>query len=191
MSSNLQVDWSKLPQPVDDGGADHLVGTAVAEVSLQATNGKSVQLVDLKGRSVIYIYPMTAQPDTPLPDDWDFIPGARGCTPQSCAFRDHYDDLKQLGVDHLYGMSTQATKIQQEAKQRLHLPFELLTDSGLNFAKAMNLPTFKVDNMTLLRRLTLIMGDGVIEAAFYPVFPPDQSVQDVMKWLSDNPRAEN
>ncbi|WP_208350723.1 peroxiredoxin [Pseudaestuariivita rosea] len=178
------VDWSRLPAPEDDGGADHLSGAAVPSVSLAATDGGFVDLSKLVGLTVVYIYPRTGQPDTPLPDGWNMIPGARGCTPQSCAFRDHFADLKAVGVDHLFGLSTQDTAYQSDAAHRLHLPFPLLSDEGLKLADAMRLPRFQVDGLTLLKRLTLILRDGVVVRHFYPVFPPDRNAADVIDWLN-------
>ena len=179
-----EVDWSQLPRPEDDGAAAHLAGLAVGPVSLPATDGSNVDLSALKGQVVLYIYPMTGRPDTPLPDGWDGIPGARGCTPQSCAFRDHYAELKTLGVDHLFGLSTQTTDYQTEAAERMHLPFPLLSDANLAFTSALRLPTFDVDGMTLLKRMALILRDGKVVKVFYPVFPPDRNAADVIEWLS-------
>ncbi len=173
-----------LPVPADDGACDHLPGMALPPVSLPATNGRVVDLETLTGRTIVYAYPRTGRPDGTLPDGWDAIPGARGCTPQSCAFRDHYADLQALGVD-VYGLSTQDTDYQQEAVERLHLPFPLLSDADLAFSQALHLPTFEVDDMTLLKRLTLVIHNGVIEHVFYPVFPPDRNAGDVIDWLKN------
>lgn len=186
MNNLNEVDWSQLPKPEDDGGADHLKGTHLPSVPLAATDGKTVDLSASKGLTVVYIYPMTGRPDTPLPDGWDGIPGARGCTPQSCAFRDHHNELKRLGVDCLFGLSTQASDYQREAVERLHLPFSLLSDTGLALGRAMKLPMFEVEALTLLKRLTLIIRDGTVEAVFYPVFPPDKAAEQIIGWLSDN-----
>lgn len=184
------VDWNKLPQPEDDGGADHLAAAQIPSVELTSTRGSSgnntVDLSTLQGRTVLYIYPMTARPDTPPPDGWDEIPGARGCTPQSCAFRDHMKELSALGVDHLFGLSTQTTTYQQEAAKRLHLPYPLLSDHQLRLQSALHLPTLTVDSNTLLKRLTMIIDNGTITHHFYPVFPPDRNVQDVIQWLHEN-----
>ncbi len=172
-----------LPVPVDDGACDHLVGMRLPLVPLLSTAGRIVNLAGLLGRTVVYCYPRTGQPDQDPPKGWNEIPGARGCTPQSCAFRDHYKQLKDLGTG-IFGLSTQDTEYQQEAVERLHLPFELLSDSELKFARALRLPTFEVESMTLIKRLTLIIFDGRIEKFFYPVFPPDQNAQEVIGWLS-------
>jgi peroxiredoxin len=177
-------DWSTIPAPEDDGAAKHLVGLKLPSVPLPATDGSTVDLATLAGRSVVYAYPRTGRPDTPNPDGWDAIPGARGCSPQSCAFRDHFQELRDLGVDHLYGLSTQTTEYQREAAERLHLPFAILSDEGLALANAIGLPTFETSGMTLLKRLTLVIRDGTVEHVFYPVFPPDRNAGDVVAWLS-------
>jgi peroxiredoxin len=149
---------------------------------LHATDGTAVNLAELKGRLVIYVYPMTGRPDVPLPDGWDGIPGARGCTPQSCGFRDHFGELKALGTG-VFGLSAQTTQYQSEARERLHLPFHLLSDPALLLKGAMGLPTFTVAGMELFKRLTLIAEDGKIRKVFYPVFPPDRNADDVLLWL--------
>jgi peroxiredoxin len=172
-----------IPPPADDGGARHLTGLALPSLALAATDGDRVDLSTLAGRTVLYIYPRTGVPGVPLPDGWDAIPGARGCTPQSCAFRDHYAELKGLGIAHLFGLSTQDADYQREAAQRLHLPFPLLSDAALSFTRALTLPTFSVDGMTLLKRMTLVIDDGVIAKVFYPVFPPDKNAEEVIAWL--------
>lgn len=182
--SLTSVDWSTIPAPADDGAADHLTGMALANVALPATTGDNIDLSALAGTLVLYIYPMTGRPDTPLPDGWDGIPGARGCTPQSCAFRDHFSDLQAHGVQHLFGLSTQDTGYQAEAAARLHLPFPLLSDADGRFGTAMSLPGMQVDGQHLHKRLTLIARDGVITKTFYPVFPPDQDAANVIGWLS-------
>jgi peroxiredoxin len=172
-----------IPAPQDDGAAKHLAGTMMPDIPLPATDGQSVNLSKLKGRTVLYIYPRTGVPGVDLPPGWDGIPGARGCTPQSCGFRDHFAELKRLGVAQLYGLSTQDTAYQQEAVNRLHLPFAILSDEKLALTKAMNLPTFVTSGMTLLKRMALVIDDGVIGKVFYPVFPPDKSAADVVAWL--------
>lgn len=177
-----------LPVPEDDGACVHLMGMALPAVALQATDGASVTLADLPGRTVVYCYPRTGKPGEPLPTGWDAIPGARGCTPQSCAFRDHYAELRSLGAA-VYGLSAQTTEDQREAAERLHLPFTLLSDAALAFATALRLPTFSVDGMTLIKRLTLILRDGRIEHVFYPVFPPDTNAAEVVRWLTEHPVA--
>jgi peroxiredoxin len=173
-----------LPVPRDDGACDHLSGMNVPPVPLRSTRGRMVDLAKLKGTTVVYIYPRTGRPDQELPTGWNAIPGARGCTPQSCAFRDHSQELKDLGVAELFGLSTQDTTYQQEAVGRLHLPFELLSDERLELARALKLPTFEVDGMRLIKRITLILRDGGIVKVFYPVFPSDANAGEVLHWLA-------
>jgi peroxiredoxin len=175
-----------LPVPIDDGQARHLPGLPVAPVLLSSTTGAAVDLSTLIGRTVVYGYPRTGRPDQAPLDGWDRIPGARGCTPQSCAFRDHHRELEALGV-RVFGLSTQDSVYQREAAARLHLPFPLLSDERLEFAAAMRLPTFDVQSLRLLKRITLIIRDGVVERVFYPVFPPDRNAQQVIDWLSAHP----
>ena len=178
---------SDLPRPVDDGACDHLAGLAMPPVRLPSTAGRLVDLGSLgPGRTVIYCYPRTGRPGEPLPTGWDAIPGARGCTPQSCAFRDHHRELADLGAE-VYGLSTQTTDYQREMAERLHLPFEVLSDARFALTDALRLPTFEVDGMRLIKRLTLIVGDGRIEHVFYPVFPPNESAAQVIDWLEDHP----
>jgi peroxiredoxin len=155
-------------------------------IALVSTAGRSVDLSTLKGRTVVYIYPRTGRPDQELPIGWNAIPGARGCTPQSCAFRDLHEEIKLAGAARVFGLSTQDTAYQREAAERLHLPFELLSDAKLAIATALKLPMFEVDGMKLIKRLTLIARDGTIEKVFYPVFPPDRNAADVLDWLSAN-----
>jgi peroxiredoxin len=175
-----------IPVPQDDGAARHLAGATLPDLALPATDGASVNLSRLRGRTVIYIYPRTGVPGVDPPTGWDQIPGARGCTPQSCAFRDHFDELTRLGVAHLYGLSTQDTAYQREAATRLHLPFALLSDEKLALANALRLPTFSVAGMTLLKRMALIVDDGRVAKVFYPVFPPDKNAADVLAWLQES-----
>jgi peroxiredoxin len=172
-----------LPVPVDDGAACHLTGLAVSDLALNATDGSQVNLAKLSGRTVVYAYPRTGEPGKPSIEGWDLIPGARGCTPQSCAFRDHYATLTALGVAQLYGLSTQDTDYQREAATRLHLPFSILSDADLKLTWALRLPTFTIAGLTLLKRLALVIDDGVISKVFYPVFPPDKNAEEVIDWL--------
>jgi len=173
-----------LPVPQDDGAARHLAGQRLPKLALQATDGSTIDLSGLPGRTVVYVYPRTGRPGVPAPDGWDAIPGARGCTPQSCGFRDHFAALQRLGVAQLYGLSTQDTVYQREAAERLHLPFSLLSDEKLVFANAMRLPMFEVEGMTLMKRLALVIDNGVVAKVFYPVFPPDRNAAEVIAWLS-------
>lgn len=172
-----------IPIPQDDGAARHLAGLRMPDLALPATDGAQVNLSKLPGRTVVYIYPRTGVPGQALPEGWDEIPGARGCTPQSCAFRDHFGELARLGVMHLYGLSTQGTAYQQEAASRLHLPFAILSDEKLALTKALKLPTFTAAGITLLKRMALVIDDGVITKAFYPVFPPDKNAEEVIAWI--------
>ena len=180
---NPNVLPADIPAPQDDGGARHLSGLKLPPVALVATDGSQVDLSKLGGRTVVYIYPRTGVPGQAPPDGWDAIPGARGCTPQSCSFRDHFAELKQLGVAHLFGLSTQDTGYQREAAERLHLPFPVLSDEGLELAHAIRLPTFTVAGMTLHKRMALVIDDGVVSKVFYPVFPPDKNAEEVIAWL--------
>lgn len=182
-SDNIYELPKDLPVPIDDGACDHLGGMKLPSIALSSTAGRTVDLAALTGRTVIYCYPRTGRPDQEPPQGWNEIPGARGCTPQSCAFRDHYRELQSLGAQ-VFGLSAQETDYQREAVERLHLPFELLSDAELNFADAVGLPTFEVDSLTLIKRLTLIIRDGTIEKVFYPVFPPDENAEHVIGWLS-------
>jgi peroxiredoxin len=172
-----------LPVPQDDGGARHLTGMALPDLDLPATDGSRINLARLKGRTVVYVYPRTGRPGQPLPEGWDGIPGARGCTPQSCGFRDHFADLKKLRVAQLFGLSTQPGDYQREAAERLHLPFAILSDADLKLTHALKLPTFEVAGMTLLKRMAWVIDDGRITKVFYPVFPPDKSAEEVVTWL--------
>lgn len=182
MSANYNALPAHLPAPVDDGAADHLTGLALPDLALPATDGQAVALGRLPGRWVIYLYPMTGQPGVPLPESWDEIPGARGCTPQSCAFRDHHAELRELGAG-VYGLSSQTSDYQREMRERLHLPFEILSDTALVLKAALKLPTFSTAGMELYKRLTLIARDGRIEKVFYPIFPSDRNAGDVLAWL--------
>jgi peroxiredoxin len=173
-----------LPAPIDDGATRRLAGMPVPSLALDATDGSQVDLAQLCGRSVVYAYPRTGRPGQTLPTGWDAIPGARGCTPQSCGFRDHYLELKAQGVAQVFGLSTQDTDYQREAVERLHLPFPLLSDAAFRLTNALGLPTFEVDGMRFIKRLTLVIDDGVITHVFYPVFPPDKSAAEVLAWLA-------
>jgi peroxiredoxin len=177
-----------LPVPEDDGAADHLPGTAVPHIVLPGTKGGGVALDQLgDGRTVLYIYPMTGRPGVDLPEGWNEIPGARGCTPEACGFRDHYGELRAAGAAGVYGLSSQRTAYQAELAERLALPFEILSDSGHELQRALDLPTFTVDGELLYKRLTLIVSGGRIEHVFYPIFPPDAHAAQVLEWLSAHP----
>jgi peroxiredoxin len=175
---------SNLPVPKDDGAARHLAGMRVPAITLSSTANRRVNLADLaRERTVIYCYPRTGAPGQPVPKGWDDIPGARGCTPESCGFRDHYHALQALHV-RVFGLSTQTTEYQREAVERLHLPFEILSDADFTFTNALRLPTFEFEGVRLLKRLTLVLADGKIEKVFYPVFPPDKHAEEVVAWLA-------
>ena len=185
----LAVDWSKISAPQDDGAARHLIGAALPPVGLLATNDAMVMLAELSGRTVVFGYPRTGEPGKiALVDDWDMIPGARGCTPQTCAFRDLFADLKAAGAQHVFGLSTQSNAYQSEMAGRLHLPFPVLSDEALELTCALDLPTMEVAGLVMIKRLALIIDDGRITHVFYPVFPPDRNAGDVLAWLKDNPR---
>ncbi len=178
---------SGLPVPVDDGAADHLPGRVLAPLRLRATGGGEVDLGALGvGRTVLFVYPRTGTPGEPLPTGWDDIPGARGCTPEACSFRDHHADLSSAGAA-LLGLSAQSGADQDEAAGRLGLPYPLLSDPELRLGAQLGLPTFSVDGMVLYRRLTLVIRDGAVEHVFHPVFPPDAHPARVLRWLREHP----
>jgi peroxiredoxin len=176
-----------LPRPVDEGDADHLKGMHMPKITLPSSSGRTVDLWELSApRVVIYAYPMTGVPGRPLPERWDLIPGARGCTPQTCNFRDHHQELAQLETC-VFGLSTQTTEYQREMAGRLKLPFEILSDAEFRLCDALRLPTFQVDGMRLMKRLTFVVRKSQIEQVFYPVFPPNESADRVLTWLREHP----
>jgi peroxiredoxin len=180
---------ANLPRPKDDGGARHLKGMVLPDLELPSTANRLVNLSKISApRIVVYAYPMTGQPGKALPAGWDDIPGARGCTPETCGFRDHHKDLAKLHAE-VFGVSTQSTAYQQEMVKRLEVPFEVLSDEQFAFTRALKLPTFTVDGMTLMKRLTLIVRDNHIEHVFYPVFPPDKHAEEVIAWLKKHQAA--
>ncbi|KAF0865505.1 peroxiredoxin [Pseudomonas sp. LD120] len=183
MRDMLSVDWSSIPAPEDDGAARHLRGLPVPGLLLPCTSGEAIDLSTLSGRTVVYVYPRTGRPDLPLLEGWNMTPGARGCTPQSCAFRDLAEELAAAGADNLFGLSTQDSAYQREAVERLHLPFALLSDAQGQLTEALALPMFELNATRFLKRLTLILNAGQIEEVFYPVFPPDQNARQVLAWL--------
>jgi peroxiredoxin len=182
MIKDLHTLPANLPIPLDDGACDHLVGRKLPSIALASTIGKAVDLSTHAGRLVIYFYPMLGRPDGPPLIGWNDIPGARGCTPQTCAFRDAHAELRQLGAE-VFGVSAQRLEDQQEAHARLHLPFELLNDAQLNLAQALKLPTFEYEGVRLIKRLTIVATAGIIRKVFYPVFPPNDNAREVMAWL--------
>jgi peroxiredoxin len=173
---------ANLPVPKDDGACAHLPGQRLPDLSLLSTSGSHIKPRKRPGLIVLYAYPMTGRPGVPLPPGWDEIPGARGCTPESCSFRDNHAEIRRLGAE-VFGLSTQSTDYQREVHDRLHLPFDLLSDEAFAFTDALSLPTFTVASMRLLRRATLICLSGVIEHVFYPIFPPDRHPADVISYL--------
>lgn len=176
-----------LPAPQDDGAAAHLHGSKVPDIALPTTDGREVSLATIRGpRVVVYAYPRTGRPgEAPLVEDWDLIPGARGCTPETCGFRDHHAELKAAGAE-VFGLSTQDNAYQREMVDRLHLPFAILSDADAELTRAWRLPTFEAAGQTLLKRLTLVIRDGKVEHLWYPVFPPDRHAEEVLRWLSAN-----
>ena len=176
-----------LPVPTDDGGARHLWNSRLPDIELVATDGTEVNLSRLSGALVLFCFPRTGRPGEPsLVEDWDQIPGARGCTTQVCGFRDFYSELRQAGVQHLFGLSTQTPEYQREAADRLHLPFPLLSDERLELTQAMRLPTLDVAGHVLTKRLTLVARSGRILHLFYPVFPPNKDAEHTLSWVSEN-----
>ena len=171
-----------LPVPEDDGAADHLLNAAVPPIALKTTSGDTIRLDQLDGRTVLFCYPRTGRPDEELPPGWNAIPGARGCTPEACGFRDTHQQFADLGV-RVLALSTQPSDYQREMADRLHLPFPVLSDERLELRKTLRLPTFETSGWTLLKRLTLVVDDGRIEHVFYPVFPPDGHATEVLDWL--------
>ena len=171
-----------LPVPENDGAADHLLNAAVPPLALQATNGETIELSGLQGRTVLFCYPRTGRPDEELPPGWNAIPGARGCTPEACGFRDTHAQFTDLGV-RVLALSTQDSAYQREMAERLHLPFPVLSDEQLELTRALGLPTFETSGLTLLKRLTLVIDDGKIRHVFYPIFPPDGHAAEVLDWL--------
>ena len=188
-SDNVYELPKDLPVPQDDGACAHLTGMPVPSVALPSTSGGTVDLSTLPGRAVVFCYPRTGVPDKPPAQGWDDIPGARGCTPQACAFRDYHAELKGFGIIEVFGLSTQDTAYQQEVVRRLHLPFAMLSDEKLAFTRALNLPTFEVEGVRLTKRVTLILHAGTIEHVFYPVFPPDANAPAVIHWLMERSTA--
>lgn len=171
--------------PVDDGLAAHLQGMQLPNIALEATSDELVNLCGFKQRLVLYVYPLTGRPDVVLPVGWDAIPGARGCTPQACDFSNHYQALQALNAV-VFGLSAQTKAYQAELKHRLHLPFDLLSDHQLKLRDSLKLPTFIIGDLTLYKRLTLIVENHIIQKVFYPVFPPNENAGQVIDWLKNH-----
>ncbi|HEX5894967.1 MAG TPA: peroxiredoxin [Thermoleophilaceae bacterium] len=188
-ADDIQTLPEDLPVPEDDGAADHLINAVVPAIALKATTGEAIRLDELEGRTVLFCYPRTGRPDEELPPGWNAIPGARGCTPEACGFRDAHQQFQELGA-RVLALSTQSSDYQREMAERLHLPFPVLSDERLELTTALGLPTFETSGWTLLKRLTMVIDDGRIEQVFYPVFPPDTHARDVLDWLRPN-RALN
>lgn len=189
--TNLNSLPGNLPVPEDDGAAAHLTGLAVPALTLATSDGSTVELAALgSGRTIIYLYPMTGDPSGELPDGWDAIPGARGCSTEACDFRDHHADLHTAGVSHVFGLSSQPPEYQAEVVERLHLPFAMISDVDFALADSLTLPTFSAPgHERLYSRLTLVINNGLIEHVFYPIFPPNTHAQQVLEWLRGNPAA--
>ncbi len=177
-----------LPAPEDDGGARHLPGMLLPSLTLPATDGEAVRLSALtNGRWILYIYPLTGRPGVDMPDGWDQIPGARGCTQEACSFRDALADLQAHDVERVLALSSDGTQHQQELVRRLHLPYQMLSDPDFSLAGALHLPTFQAAGLTLYKRLTLVVDGARIRHAFYPIFPPDTHAAEVVTWLAEHP----
>jgi peroxiredoxin len=180
-----------LPVPVDDGAGRHLPGRTMPNLSLPSTDGGEVELSTLgPGLTVLYVYPLNGRPGVDLPEGWDSIPGARGCTPEACGFRDHYGELQAAGAGALFGLSSQSTDYQAEFAERIGLPFALLSDTRLELAQALDLPTFTAQQQRLYKRMTLVLRGSVIEHVFYPIFPPDKHAAEVLRWMRDRHAPE-
>lgn len=175
-----------LPIPQDDGACDHLEGIRLPTLALLSTHNRKIDLSKETGITVVYFYPMTGSPDSPPMVGWNEIPGARGCTPQCCAFRDHYAELMALGISNVFGASSQDIEEQKAAVERLNLPFELLNDAAFEFTNALKLPTFEYEQCKLIKRLALIIENGIILKVFYPVFPSNENAAQVIAWLKAN-----
>jgi peroxiredoxin len=192
-SEALMTDYTilpdNLPVPEDDGAADHLAGMPVPGIRLSVSDGTAIDLADLQpGRTIVYIYPLTGQPGVDLPDGWDEIPGARGCSTEACSFRDHFDELRSAGAASVYGLSSQDVPYQAEVVSRLRLPFTMISDPSFVLADALRLPTFAATGHDrLYARLTLVIRDGRVEHAFYPIFPPNVHAVEVLRWLEEHP----
>jgi len=193
VKENTMADFTVLPEglpvPEDDGAADRLPGMSMPDLALATSAGASVELQALPaGRTIVYLYPLTGRPGVDLPEGWDAIPGARGCSTEACDFRDHFADLRDAGAAAVYGMSSQSPEYQAEVVDRLGLPFPMISDEGMLLADALRLPTFAAGgHERLYSRLTLVVRDGSIEHVFYPIFPPNTHAQQVLAWLREHP----
>lgn len=188
MPSDLTNLPASLPVPEDDGACNHLPGRALPSITLPSTAGRMVNLAELNVPTVLFFYPRNAQPHEPIPEEWNLIPGARGCTPHSCGFRDLHHEFKMLGFQ-IFGVSTQDTDYQKELVNRVHLPFEVLSDAKFELVNALQLPTFEYHGLRLLKRMAWVVEGGRITKVFYPVFPPDKNADEVLSWLKSRRKA--
>lgn len=184
MGEDLLTPPSNLPVPIDTGECNHLQGLEIPSASLLTTKDRTINISELKN-AIIFVYPMTGRPDRVLPENWDTIPGARGCTPQACSFRDNLKELKQLGME-VFGLSVQSSEYQKEAVSRLHLNYELISDEKFVLQQGLGLPVFEADGKKLLKRVTLIIKNGVIIKYFFPVFPTDKNIFEVLAFLKES-----
>lgn len=192
VNPNLAPLPSDLVAPENDGSIDHLPGQAMPSIHLPSTDGETVHLAELgRGRTLIYVFPMTGAPEADMPEGWDAIPGARGCSPHNCDMRNHYAELMQNGVNRVFGLSSQPAEYQEALAQALRLPYPLLTDEAMELGSSLQLPTISAGGLTVYQRLALLINDGVIEHVFFPVFPPDQHAQVVLEWLAANAQSES
>jgi peroxiredoxin len=180
--------WDTIPAPSDDGACDHLLHSTIPSISLPSTSNSPTDISTLPGLTILFFYPRTAAPHENVPETWNAIPGARGCTPQACSFRDASDEFGKYGVSRIFGCSTQSTEYQRELKERTKLNYELLSDEELKLAEGMGLPTFEWEDKKLIKRLTVAVEGGKVVRVWYPVFPPDRSAAEVLGWLKE--RAE-
>ena len=186
MNEDLTKLPDNLPQPEDDGASDHLLGKTVSDITLSATGGNLLNVCDLDGNFVIlYFFPMMAVPKKSLPTGWNYIPGARGCTPQNITINEHIDDLLKYGAIPI-GISTQPIVELSKLSELREFSQTLLSDVNLKFNEKLDIPTFQVENKTMYKRLTLILNESKIIKVFYPIFPPDKHVFEILGWLKNN-----
>ena len=182
MTQDLYALPPDLPVPEDDGACDHLLGQMLPQLTLESSQGPVSLRALSQERLVLYVYPRTGRPDQPVPAGWDAIPGARGCTPQLCAFRDHAEELAVLGA-LVAGLSAHTVDDQIELAEREQIPYPVIADPELKVAAALRLPLFQFEGVTLYKRVTLVVEGCAIAKVFYPVFPPDKNAEEVVAWL--------